>query len=358
MPHPAFLLPPEHLASLLHKLRGPLAAISAQAETLAEGILGPLSPPQAEAVRSIREELAYSLDQLEGLEGLWLHRPATDTKPTLASEVPGVVGHVLNRTSSQLENRQIHLQLDDSAPNTEHAPPVQLLQQLIQHLITCQTALVPKGTRLVLHLADMPANAEPLENDSAVETQLVRLEPLAFLLLQQAGNLIIGHVDDLPPALGIRLRDGWSCWISAQSALAPQPPVHQNNSEASSRPLILLADDQAALSSVLGTFLEDLGFRVEKASDGQEVIRMARQRVPNLIIMDLRMPVLNGIDAVLLLRQAEDPAVRAIPVICMSGLATEREEARCLAAGAQAFLRKPFRPAELSALLPTVLQAC
>lgn len=347
----------EHLASLLHKLRGPLAAISALAETLAEGILGPLSPPQAEAVRSIREELGNTLAQLDGVEELWLNRPATDTKPTVASEVPGVVQHALDHISSQLENRQIHVQLDDLAPGTEHAPPAQLLEHLIQHLITCQTSLVPKGTRLVLHLAGMPANAEPLKNDPAVETQLVRLEPLAFLLLQRAGKLMIGQVDDRPPALGIRLRDGWSCWISAQSALAPQPPVNQNNSEASS-PLILLADDQAALSSVLGTFLEDLGFRVEKASDGQEVIRMARQRVPSLIIMDLRMPLLSGIDAVQLLRQAENPAVRAIPVICMSGLATEQEEARCLAVGAQAFLRKPFRPAYLSALLTKVLQAC
>ena len=59
MPHPAFLLPPEHLASLLHKLRGPLAAISAQAETLAEGILWPN--------RAVRE--GYTLTRFELSDG-------------------------------------------------------------------------------------------------------------------------------------------------------------------------------------------------------------------------------------------------------------------------------------------------
>ena len=77
-PEPPFVLPTPPPG----KLRGPLAAISAQAETLAEGILGPLSPAQAEAVRSIRLELCHSLHQLDGLEELWLQRPADLTAST------------------------------------------------------------------------------------------------------------------------------------------------------------------------------------------------------------------------------------------------------------------------------------
>jgi CheY-like chemotaxis protein len=230
---------------------------------------------------------------------------------------------------------------------------------VLHHLITCQIALVPKGTTLRLHFSNLPQEASPLESTSAIQTQLVRLDPVAFLLLHRAGTILVHAPGDQPPSLGIRLHDEWTCWIDPQhsSSPLPQSPTPQTTNT-TSVPLILLADDQAALSSVLGNYLEDLGFHVEKASDGLEVVRMARQRIPGLILMDLRMPLLSGIDALHQIRQAEDPAVQTIPVICMSGLATEEEEARCLAAGAQAFLRKPFRAADLLALLPTVLPAC
>jgi CheY-like chemotaxis protein len=353
-----FPLPEEYLASLLHKLRGPLAAISAQAETLAEGILGPLSPPQDEAVHSIREELAHSLGQLEGLEELWIRRPVADTAPTVAADLPQVIRNVLEQTASQLENRQIHLQLAESPSLPEHSPSAPALRRLLQRLITCQAVLVPKGATIRLHIGSMPLEAGSLKNSPPAETQLVRLEPVALLLLQRAGDLLLHQPEGQPPALGIRLHDGWACWLDPlPAAAAPRPLVPEPDSAPPGRPLILLADDQAAVSSVLGNFLEDLGFQVEKATDGLEVVRMARQCVPSLIMMDLRMPLLSGIDALQQIRNAADPAVQAIPVVCMSGFATAEEEARCLAAGAQAFLRKPFRPADLTALLPAICKA-
>jgi CheY-like chemotaxis protein len=345
----------EYLAAIIHKLRGPLAAISAQAETLAEGIFGPLSLPQTEAIKALREELAEHLHQIESLEELWLHREEAEAPPTLASELPGLVHRLLQRFSSPFEDRQLHLQLDETNRLPQHSPPASILHRVLHHLITCQIALVPKGTTLRLRFSNMPQEASPLESTSAIQTQLVRLDPVAFLLLQRAGTILVHAPGEQPPSLGIRLHDEWTCWIDPQpsSSHLSQSPTPQTAST-TSIPLILLADDQAALSCVLGNYLEDLGFHVEKASDGFEVVRMARQRIPSLILMDLRMPLLSGIDALHQIRQAEDPAVQTIPVICMSGLATEKEKARCLAAGAHAFLCKPFRPADLLELLPTV----
>ena len=349
-------LPKEHLAAIIHKLRGPLAAISAQAETLAEGILGPLSLSQTEAINSLREELAEHLHQIESLEELWLRREEADAPPTQASELPGLIHRLLQRFSSPFENRQLHLQLDETARLPEQSPSASTLHRVLHHLITCQIALVPKGTTLRLHFYKLPQEASPLESSSAIQTQLVRLDPMAFLLLQRAGTILVHAPGEQPPSLGIRLHDDWTCWIDAWHSSSPvSPSATPQTAITTSIPLILLADDQAALSSVLGNYLEDLGFHVQKASDGLEVVRMARQRIPSLILMDLRMPLLSGIDALHQIRHAEDPAVKTIPVVCMSGLATEEEEARCLAAGAQAFLRKPFRPADLLALLPTVL---
>ena len=131
-------------------------------------------------------------------------------------------------------------------------------------------------------------------------------------------------------------------------------PVSNTEAQPTASPsqLILLADDQETLASVLASYLQDLGYRVKKAADGLEVVRLARELHPNLILMDLRMPLLSGIEALRQIRQAVDESTRTIPVICMSGFSTAAEETRCLTAGANAFLRKPFRPAELLELLP------
>ncbi len=349
----------EHLASVIHKLRGPLAAISAQAETLAEGILGPLSPNQSEAVRSIRQEIEHSLHQVEGLEDLWLQRPAAEPASITASELHDHCESVIRAFAAQLENRHITLQLDSANPLPENAPPAPQLRQLLRSLLTCQLALVPKNALFRLHLSRLPAEASSLQNHPAVQTQLVRLEPLALLLLQKAGEVMLHHDARQVPTLGLRLPHKWSCWISLQPVEATTSPGSSAEAAptASQRPLILLADDQEAIASVLGNYLQDLGYRVEKAIDGMEVVRLAQQLHPSLILMDLRMPLLSGIDALQQIRQANDESTRGIPVVCMSGFSTAAEETRCLAAGANGFLRKPFRPGDLLHLLPKACPA-
>lgn len=344
----------EHLAAVIHKLRGPLAAISAQAETLAEGILGPLSPKQSEAVRTIRQELEHSLHQIEGLEDLWLQRPAAEPAAIRASELHDHCEIVIRSLAAQLENRQITLQFDSALPLPENAPPASQLRRLLRSLLTCQLALVPKNAIFRLHLSHLPAEASSLQNHPAVQTQLVRLEPLALLLLQKAGEVVLKLDARQLPSLGLRLPYDWSCWISLQTVEATTSPASSAEASptASESPLILLADDQEALASVLGSYLQDLGYRVEKAIDGLEVVRLAQQLHPSLILMDLRMPLLSGIEALQQIRQAGDESTRGIPIICMSGFATVADETRCLTAGANGFLRKPFRPADLLHLLP------
>ncbi len=352
-------LSPEHLASVIHKLRGPLAAISAQAETLAEGILGPLSPNQSEAVRSIRQELEHSLHQVEGLEDLWLQRPAAEPAAITASELHDHCESVIRAFAAHLENRHITLQLDSANPLPENAPPASQLRRLLRSLLTCQLALVPKNALFRLHFSPLPTEASSLQNHPAVQTQLVRLEPLALLLLQKAGEVMLHHDARQLPTLGLQLPHKWSCWISLQPVEATTSPG--NSAEAAptapQRPLILLADDQEAIASVLGNYLQDLGYRVEKAIDGMEVVRLAQQLHPSLILMDLRMPLLSGIDALRQIRQTGDESTRGIPIICMSGFSTAAEETRCLAAGANGFLRKPFRPGDLLHLLPKACPA-
>jgi len=119
---------------------------------------------------------------------------------------------------------------------------------------------------------------------------------------------------------------------------------------------ILLADDQPTLIAVTRNYLESLGFQVITACDGQEAIHQAFTHRPDLIIMDVRMPVLDGLSAIRQIRESPDPQIRAVPIISLSGLSGIADKEKCLAAGATFYLNKPFGVREIDRIIADYLQ--
>ena len=89
------------------------------------------------------------------------------------------------------------------------------------------------------------------------------------------------------------------------------------------KPLILIADDDADIRAILRVKLEAAGMRVAESQDGQDAIDKSRTERPDLIIMDVRMPVMSGTEAVNLIK--EDPKLRDIKVIFLSNFGEEEE---------------------------------
>lgn len=100
---------------------------------------------------------------------------------------------------------------------------------------------------------------------------------------------------------------------------------------------------------VLIAVLTDAGYRADGAANGQEALAKIEESRPDLMVLDLEMPVLDGADTLRALRAAEAP--EALPVVMMSGLTESIVKRRCK--GYQAFLRKPFT---LDDLLKVVAQ--
>lgn len=111
------------------------------------------------------------------------------------------------------------------------------------------------------------------------------------------------------------------------------------------RPAVLIAEDDMVLRSVIGNILESEGYRILEAANGQEALDMARQELPALILLDIQMPVLNGIQATAALRS--DPKTSGIPILICSAHGTFDNVEQCLALGAKDFLIKPFDTARL-----------
>ena len=119
-------------------------------------------------------------------------------------------------------------------------------------------------------------------------------------------------------------------------------------------PLILVADDEPVNLALIRRRLEWEEYRVETAEDGGQAVEAARRTLPDLIILDVMMPVMDGLQACRLLK--EDPATRDIPVIFLSALDDTDTKVRGLALGANDYVSKPFRVEELLARVSVAIR--
>jgi two-component system cell cycle response regulator DivK len=110
-------------------------------------------------------------------------------------------------------------------------------------------------------------------------------------------------------------------------------------------PLILLVEDFADAREMYRDYLEFSGFRVETARDGREAIERARALDPDLVLMDLSLPGIDGWEATRLLKS--DPTTRHLIVIALSAHALAAEGDRARDAGCDGFIAKPCLPSDL-----------
>jgi len=118
-------------------------------------------------------------------------------------------------------------------------------------------------------------------------------------------------------------------------------------------PLVLAADDDQLIRELIQFRLERSGYEVVTASDGDEALRLARERLPDLAVLDVMMPGLDGYEVTRQLRA--DEATSRIPVILLTARVQEADVAQGFEAGADDYLTKPFSPQELRARVQAIL---
>jgi DNA-binding response OmpR family regulator len=116
---------------------------------------------------------------------------------------------------------------------------------------------------------------------------------------------------------------------------------------------VLVADDDEDILQLVSFRLERAGYTVVTAADGQQALAAARQHQPDLAVLDVMMPGLNGYEVTRQLRA--DPATAAIPVILLTARVQEADVSRGFEAGADDYLRKPFSPQELRSRVQAIL---
>ena len=112
---------------------------------------------------------------------------------------------------------------------------------------------------------------------------------------------------------------------------------------------VLHIEDNEYNRKIVRQLLSRTSYRLLEAADGEEGLAVAQRELPDLILMDVQLPKLSGLDATRLLRA--DPRTAKIPLVVVTSFALSGDDRRAIDAGASAYLAKPYSPRDLMALI-------
>lgn len=383
---------PSFLATIGHELRNPLSCILAQAETLQDGLHGPVSEKQQAVLQSIQEEVHRTLALVSDLADLGrIESNALELRAAPCS-LETVQRQVLEVAHSMAQARSVQLNCTAAPSGVLVEADETRLRQILFELVSAVLLSAPVGGNATLcitqpeggiliqagsgisaeHLCSLPFPPQDDSTSPAIINRLLSLKPLGISLLRklvqlQGGAFSARSFSRGATCLCVYLPLPLVSVCAAPAAASPTPVPGQPAPDPATvtaiasalatatplgrAPVILLADDQPTLVTVTTHFLENMGFEVHSARDGQEAVERVRALKPDLILMDVRMPVLEGPQAIQAIRADADPAIRAVPIISLSGQPGPVDQERCLAAGATMHLSKPFGVKELDAAI-------
>jgi CheY-like chemotaxis protein len=140
------------------------------------------------------------------------------------------------------------------------------------------------------------------------------------------------------------------------NAIASMPTSTTSSSleiDSDHAPLILLAEDNEANIQTFSSYLTAINYRVIIARNGLEAIAQAKEHLPDIILMDIQMPTMDGLEATKQIRL--DPNLVNIPIIALTALAMEGDREKCLAVGANEYLAKPIKLRQLNSTIQQML---
>jgi len=361
----------EFLATMSHELRTPLNGILGYAQILRR------DPSLTERHRAAVKVIQHSGEQLLTLidDVLDLAKIEAKRLEVEAGELslPEFLRGVLDLMSVSAQQKGLRLEADCEVglPARIRADE-QCLRRVLLNLLSNAIKFTDQGG-VTLRVRFSPPERLRFEvSDTGIgvrEDQLERIfEPFVQVAnpSRRAGGTGLGLaisrrlVERMGGELRARSRfgKGSTFWFELQAPVVEQPsavaaPTAVTGYIGPPRN-ILIADDEVVSRAVLTEWLRPLGFDVAEAVNGAEALEKAVALRPDLILMDLGMPEVEGLEAILSLRRAGE--LRNVPVIAISAGASEQEAAESLAAGANAFISKPVDFAQLQGTLGELLE--
>lgn len=345
----------EFLASMSHELRTPLNAVIGFSEVLLERMFGDLNERQDEYLRDILNSGKHLLELLnEILDLSKVEAGRMELEPSTFS-VRGALENGLSmvRERAALHGIQLSLQVDPSL-DVIHSDELRF-KQVMLNLLSNAVKFTPdgghvavaaerSGDEVAVTVSDDGIGIPPEDRERIFESfqQGRRGAPreegtgLGLTLCRRIVALLGGKMW-LTTEVGVGSTFGFTVPIGESTEQPTTVPV-----AAGELPVVVVIEDDRASLDLLTAYLDGLAVRVVRAIDGEEGLAAIRRFVPVAVVLDIRLPGLDGWEVLTQLRA--DPATRAVPVIIASIL---EEKPRGLALGASEYLVKPVRRDDL-----------
>ena len=376
----------EFLAIMSHELRTPMNAILGFSEALQESYLGPLAPSQLKAVKTIEESGRHLLTLINDI--LDISKIEADK---LELELEDVFIESVCESSFNFV-KELALKKGIAPTATYHQIPAAIrsdqrrLKQMLVNLLYNAVKFTPPGGKMGLEVVGAREEQQVIftvwdtgigitpENMKKLFQPFVQLDSslsrqyegtgLGLALVSRLAELLGGSVAATSePEKGSRFsitlpwEDHEPEPVEKVDQTIVQPWQPESDSDGRTLPLILLADNNLTSLQLLEGHLHAKGFRVITARDGKEAVARACDDHPELILMDIQMPGLNGLEAIQIIRLSSDPRVATVPIIALTAMAMHGDRERCLDAGADHYLSKPVRMNELCSHIGSLLDA-
>lgn len=365
------------LSNMSHELRTPLNAILGMAEILQEKIFGQVNEKQLKSLQTIERSGLHLLELINDILDLAkieaghinLEYSSVSVQHLCKSSLAFVRQQALGK------NIQLHLELPSKLPDIV-ADERRIRQVLINLLnnavkftpekgqITLKVVpLLPDEIRSQKHLrftvTDTGIGIAPEELKSLFQpffqvdhtlNRRYKGTGLGLALVKHIVELHGGHISVTSEV------DMGSCFSVDLPYTVSEPdyPIAKatesnvttlESALSTAAPLILLAEDNEANILTLSSYLRAKGYRLQVAKNGRAAIKLAQAELPNVLLMDIHMPGMDGLTAIQHIRKL--PTLSKMPIIALTALAMAGDRERCLEAGANLYLSKPVKLQQL-----------
>ncbi|MEA3410925.1 MAG: response regulator [Pseudomonadota bacterium] len=363
----------EFLATMSHEFRTPLTTIMGTSEMLSDGLYGALSESQVQAISNIEESAQHLLSLINDILDVAKVEAGKIELSQGTVSVPELCESSLRlvRQPAQKKDLNVSFELDPEVRSL--SGDERRLKQLLVNLLSNAVKFTPEHGEIGLDVRGNQASgiAEFVVWDKGIgiarESMARLFKP--FVQLDNPSNRHYSGTG-LGLVLAYRMAELHGGGITVESSpgegsrftvtlpWVPVPPLpaghdpaaEQNEPDATGTQAgrglkVLLAEDHEGNSAMLSNALVSRGYRVIQARDGVEALSAARREAPDIVLMDMQMPNLDGLEAIRRLRA--DPTLAKTPVVALTALAMPGDRERCFEAGATDYLGKPVGVGQL-----------
>jgi len=362
------------LANMSHEIRTPMNAIIGMSHLLRRTALTSTQLDRLDKIETASNHLLQVIDDI-------LDFSKIEAGKFVLENIPVSVGSILNNIASMISARAqakgLNLRIEsDSFPSNLHGDPTRL-QQAMLNFVANGIKFTDEGSVILRAIKQEETDAQ-VQVRFEVEDTGIGIPPdtlrRLFRVFEQADNSttrkyggtglglvitrrlaeLMGGESGVESTPGIGSTFWFTVRLNKQERREKLAPAADMNAEALIRQRyqgrrILLVDDEPINLEVARSLLENTGLAVDTAEDGVEAIERAQQTRYAVILMDVQMPRLDGLEATRQIRAL--PAYRDVPILAMTANAFAEDKASFLAAGMNDALIKPFNPTQLFSAL-------